>query len=152
MQLEVEEKVIQEQSFSFSCLWCCFILLQEVSISKYIEFTLFIIFYQGADVNYLFTRKMFNWDESIFTRVSTIITGMGCVLFIYSIFICLVLQSLSSLILLPLLSYKLHVPDPVIGTMATFSSFAAILGIALSKTGTVYIFGKNFKLSFRSNN
>eukprot|EP00092_Neocalanus_flemingeri_P012562 GFUD01013540.1.p1 GENE.GFUD01013540.1~~GFUD01013540.1.p1 ORF type:complete len:490 (+),score=71.29 GFUD01013540.1:897-2366(+) len=79
----------------------------------------------SADVNYLFTRKMFNWDESIFTRVSTIIT---------------VIQSLSSLILLPILSYKLHVPDPVIGTMATFSSFAAILGIALSTTGTVYIF------------
>eukprot|EP00090_Calanus_glacialis_P007645 TRINITY_DN16090_c0_g1_i1.p1 TRINITY_DN16090_c0_g1~~TRINITY_DN16090_c0_g1_i1.p1 ORF type:complete len:430 (-),score=74.64 TRINITY_DN16090_c0_g1_i1:348-1637(-) len=87
----------------------------------------------SADINYLFTRKMFNWDESIFTRVSTIIT---------------VLQSLSSLILLPLLSYKLHVPDPVIGTIATCSAFAAILGIALSTTGNVYIFGKSFILKF----
>ena len=34
-----------------------------------------LFFDLGADINYLFTRKMFNWDESIFTRVSTIITG-----------------------------------------------------------------------------
>jgi len=79
----------------------------------------------SADVNYLFTRKMFNWDEAIFTRVSTIIT---------------VLQSLSSLLLLPLLSYQLHVPDPVIGTIAACSSFAAILGIGLAHTGKMYIF------------
>jgi len=52
-----------------------------------------------------------------------------------------VLQSLSSLILLPMLSYKLHVPDPIIGTVATISSFSAILGIGLSKTGNSYIFG-----------
>jgi len=29
-----------------------------------------------ADVNYLFTRKMFNWEEAMFTRVSTIVTCM----------------------------------------------------------------------------
>ena len=50
--------------------------------------------------------------------------------------------------MLPLLSYKLHVPDPVIGTIATCSAFAAILGIALSTTGNVYIFGKSFNLKF----
>ena len=80
----------------------------------------------GADVNYLFTRKMFDWDESMFTKVTTMIT---------------IIQSISSLVLLPLLSYKLHVPDPVIGTLASCSSFAAILGIALSTSGNMYIFG-----------
>jgi len=79
----------------------------------------------SADVNYLFTRKMFDWDESMFTKVTTMIT---------------IIQSISSLVLLPLLSYKLHVPDPVIGTLASCSSFAAILGIALSTSGNMYIF------------
>jgi len=79
----------------------------------------------SADVNYLFTRKMFDWDEAMFTRVTTLITA---------------LQSLTSLVLLPILSYKLHVPDPVIGTIASCSSFAAILGIALSTSGNIYIF------------
>ena len=61
----------------------------------------------SADVNYLFTRRMFQWTEAEFTRVTTSVT---------------VLQTLASLFLLPALSYKLGVPDPVLGLVATLSS------------------------------
>ena len=78
----------------------------------------------SADVNYLFTRRMFQWTEAEFTRVTTSIT---------------VLQTLASLFLLPVLSYKLGVPDPVLGLVATLSSLMAITGIALSETPSHFI-------------
>ena len=52
------------------------------------------------------------------------------------------LQNLCSLLLLPLLSYKLRVPDPALGIMATLSSLAAILGIAFAHSPTQYILGQ----------
>ena len=73
----------------------------------------------SADVNYLFTRRMFQWTESEYTRVTTSVT---------------VLQTLASLFLLPVLSLKLGVPDPVLGLVATVSSLTAITGIGLSET------------------
>ena len=78
----------------------------------------------SADVNYLFTRRMFEWTESEYTRVTTSVT---------------VLQTLASLILLPTLSYKLGVTDPVLGLIATVSSLMAITGIALSATPSHFI-------------
>ena len=73
----------------------------------------------SADVNYLFTRRMFQWTESEYTKVTTSVT---------------VLQTLASLFLLPALSLKLGVSDPVLGLIATVSSLMAITGIGLSET------------------
>jgi len=78
----------------------------------------------STDINYLFTRKMFDWNESQFTKVSTGST---------------VLQSLCSLFVLPLLSYKLGVSDQIIGLIASLSSLTSILGFAFSKTESFYI-------------
>ena len=78
----------------------------------------------SADVNYLFTRRMFQWTESEYTKVTTSIT---------------VLQTLASLFLLPALSYKLGVPDPILGLVATTSSLMAITGIALSETPSHFV-------------
>ena len=51
----------------------------------------------------------------------------------------LVLTSLSSLLVLPLLSYRLGVSDFVIGILASLSFLSASVGTAFSRTGTHYI-------------
>lgn len=77
-----------------------------------------------ADIDYLFTRKMFSWTEAKYTEVNTGVT---------------VLTSLSSLLVLPLLSYRLGVSDFVIGILASLSFLSASVGTAFSRTGTHYI-------------
>ena len=49
------------------------------------------------------------------------------------------LTSLSSLLVLPLLSYRLGVSDFVIGILASLSFLSASVGTAFSRTGTHYI-------------
>ena len=96
----------------------------------------------STDINYLFTRKMFDWNESQFTRVSTGATGKIRFMGHTIIFVFVVLQSLCSLFVLPLLSYKLGVPDQIIGLIASVSSLTSILGFAFSKTESFYIAGR----------
>merc|ERR1712007_309358 len=77
----------------------------------------------SADINYLFTRKMFNWNEAKYTQVTT---GV------------MILTVVSSLVVLPVLSYQLKVPDITIGVLATVSMLAGTLATAFSTTGTFY--------------
>ena len=63
----------------------------------------------GGWGGYLFTRKMFHWDEMIYTEVGTVMT---------------ILSTTCDLFLLPLLSYTLQIPDHIIGLVATLSSFS----------------------------
>jgi len=76
---------------------------------------------------YLFTRKMFQWDELIYAEVGTLTT---------------IISTTSNLVLLPLLSYSLEIPDTIIGVMATMSSFSDLVVTALAQTGSSYIFAK----------
>ena len=52
------------------------------------------------------------------------------------------LTSVSSLLVLPLLSYRLGVPDFVLGSLAALSFMMATVGTAFSRTGTHYIIGQ----------
>ena len=52
------------------------------------------------------------------------------------------LTSVSSLLVLPLLSYRLGVPDFVLGILAALSFMIATVGTAFSRTGTYYIIGQ----------
>jgi len=81
----------------------------------------------GGWGGYLFTRKMFHWDEMIYTEVGTVMT---------------ILSTACDLFLLPLLSYTLHIPDHIIGLMATLSSFSHLVVTALANTGVSYIFAR----------
>ena len=54
----------------------------------------------------------------------------------------LALTSVSSLLVIPLLSYRLGVSDFVIGILAVLSLVSASVGAAFSRTGTHYIIGK----------
>ena len=81
----------------------------------------------GGWGGYLFTRKMFHWDEMIYTEVGTVMT---------------ILSTACDLFLLPLLSYTLQIPDHIIGLVATLSSFSHLVVTALANTGVSYIFGK----------
>jgi len=81
----------------------------------------------GGWGGYLFTRKMFHWDEMIYTEVVTVMT---------------ILSIACDLFLLPLLSYTLLIPDHIIGLMATLSSFSYLVVTALANTGTSYIFAR----------
>ena len=57
-----------------------------------------------------------------------------------------VLQTLASMLLLPVLSYKLRVPDITIGLVATFSKILVCVGIGvswlLSAQATFFILGQ----------
>ena len=101
----------------------------------------------SADVNYLFTRKMFHWTESEYTRVTTGVTGKlflyNQLSFIHIIVLFSVLQTLASLFLLPALSYKLGVPDAVIGLVATLSCITTIVGFAVSQNSSHFIIGES---------
>jgi len=81
----------------------------------------------GGGGGYLFTRKMFHWEEMIYTEVGTAVT---------------ILSTASNLFLLPFLSYTLEIPDSIIGLMATMSYFSELVVTALAQSGTGYIFGK----------
>jgi len=81
----------------------------------------------GGGGGYLFTRKMFHWNEKIYTEVGTAVT---------------ILSIASNLFLLPFLSYTLEIPDSIIGLMATMSCFSDLLVTALAQTGASYIFAK----------
>ena len=65
------------------------------------------------------------------------------------------LQSLASLVLLPVLSYKLRVPDTTIGLLASFSKIIGLIGIGtswlLSANSTVFILGQTKYLHKLSN-
>lgn len=78
----------------------------------------------AADVNYLFTRKMFNWNEAKYTQVTTGVMGMTVI---------------GSLFVLPVLSYHLGFPDFVIGLLAATSMMAKTVSVAFSTTGTQYV-------------
>ena len=80
----------------------------------------------GGGGGYLFTRKMFHWDELIYTEVQTVMT---------------ILSTACNLLLLPFLSFTLGIPDHIIGVMATMSSFSNLVVTALAQTGRSYIFG-----------
>lgn len=79
------------------------------------------------NMSYLFTRKMFAWDERKYSQVSSL---------------SMILSTLANLLLLPLLSYKLSVPDSVIGIMASLSCLADALVTALAQSGQIYIFAR----------
>jgi len=81
----------------------------------------------GGGGGYLFTRKMFHWEEMIYTEVGTAVT---------------ILSTASNLFLLPFLSYTLEIPDSIIGLMATMSYFSELVVTALAQSGTGYIFAK----------
>ena len=89
---------------------------------------------------------MFSWTEAKYTEVTTGVTGNEW----YQLYLktatdyslLLVLTSLSSLLVLPLLSYRLEVPDFAIGILASLSLVSASVGTAFSRTGTHYIIGK----------
>jgi len=81
----------------------------------------------GGWGGYLFTRKMFHWDEMIYTEVGTVMT---------------ILSTACDLFLLPLLSYTLQIPDHIIGLVATLSSFSHLVVTALANTGVSYIFAR----------
>lgn len=79
----------------------------------------------GGGGGYLFTRKMFHWDEMIYTEVRTVMT---------------ILSTACNLLLLPFLSFTLGIPDHIIGVMATMSYFSDLVVTALAQTGRSYIF------------
>ena len=61
----------------------------------------------NSDIDYLYTRKMFDWTEAQYTRVTTATT---------------IIAALCSLLLLPALSFKLGVSDHMIGVMASLTT------------------------------
>ena len=79
-------------------------------------------------MNYLFTRKMFNWNEAKYTQVTTGVMGMTVI---------------GSLFVLPVLSYHLGFPDFVIGLLAATSMMAKTVSVAFSTTGTQYVIGRS---------
>jgi len=79
------------------------------------------------NMSYLFTRKMFAWDERKYSQLTSL---------------SMILSTLANLLLLPLLSYKLSVPDSVIGIMASLSCLADTLVTALAQSGEIYIFAR----------
>ena len=87
---------------------------------------LFVASQSGGGGGYLFTRKMFQWDETIYTEVDTVMT---------------VLSIACNLLLLPFLSYTLALPDHIIGLMATMSAGSEKVVTALANTGRSFIFG-----------
>ena len=66
------------------------------------------------------------------------------------------LQSLASLVLLPVLSYKLGVPDTTIGVVASFSKILGLIGIGtswlLSADSTFFILGQTEYLLHKLSN
>jgi len=79
----------------------------------------------GGGGGYLFTRKMFHWDEMIYTEVGTAM---------------MILSTTCNLFVLPFLSYSLNIPDHIIGVMATMSAFSELVVKALAQSGVSYVF------------
>jgi len=88
---------------------------------------LFVASQSGGGGGYLFTRKMYQWDETIYTEVDTVMT---------------VLSIACNLLLLPFLSYTLALPDHIIGLMATMSAGSEKVVTALANTGRSFIFAR----------
>jgi len=87
----------------------------------------------SADVSYLYTRVMFDWDEADFTKLSTLSS---------------LLSSISSLLLLPFLSLYLEVPDWLLGSLACFTTAVSFLVSSLAHFPSTYVFSSCLGLAF----
>ncbi|XP_023345352.1 proton-coupled folate transporter isoform X2 [Eurytemora carolleeae] len=99
---------------------------QRLQILLLILSMLIIVAASCGDFNYLYTRKVLDWDEQIYTKVSSIGTILNCA---------------SSLIILPVLSYYLEIPDLLLGWVACCSLAAGQIFIGAARTDTVFIVG-----------
>lgn len=77
--------------------------------------------------SYLFTRRMFHWTEAEYSRLSSLSS---------------LLSSVASLLILPLLSLRLGLPDQAIGLLAAASGFTDLLVTSLVQTGPGFVFAK----------
>jgi len=87
----------------------------------------------SADVSYLYTRVMFDWDEADYTKLSTLSS---------------LLSSISSLLLLPFLSLYLEVPDWLLGSLACFTTASSFLVTSLAHFPSTYVFSSCLGLTF----
>jgi len=87
----------------------------------------------SADVSYLYTRVMFDWDEADFTKLSTLSS---------------LLSSISSLLLLPFLSLYLEVPDWLLGALACLTTASSFLVTSLAHLPSTYVFSSCLCLAF----
>jgi len=90
-----------------------------------LSFVIYIAVFAG-DFDYLYTRKILDWDEQTFTKVASIGTIIKCI---------------SSLFALPVLSYYLELSDHLLGWCASLSMALGQLFIAVARTSSVYVMG-----------
>ena len=88
---------------------------------------LLLVAAQCGGHSYLFTRRMFHWTEAEYSRLSSLSS---------------LLSSVASLLILPLLSLRLHLPDQAIGLLAAASGFTDLLVTSMVRTGPGFVFAK----------
>lgn len=79
-----------------------------------------------GDFSYLYTRKVLNWDEQIYTKVSSLGIILNC---------------FSSVLVLPLLSYYVGLPDALLGCVAILSAAVGQIFIGMARTNMLYLIG-----------
>jgi len=87
---------------------------------------LYVAMFSAGAIPYLFSRKMFDWDEGTFTRFTTIlvISGSAC-----------------SFLIVPFLSFYLQIHDAIIGILATLFTVASLVVQSLSTTPNIFMLG-----------
>ena len=105
--------------------------LAEWIIEAFISLDLPIVFLKinffiiASSITYLYTRYLFNWTEQEYTIYMTISS---------------VFTSISSVLLLPLLSYKFKIHDALIGCFGAISGLAACIVLAsIDKSWMMYL-------------
>jgi len=124
---------LSSSSSSWSCsgrllqAWRCMVAPRpaRASLLLLLAAMLLLVAAECAGQTYLFTRRMFHWTEDEYARLTTFTS---------------LLSVFSSLVLLPILSLRLGLPDQVLGLLATTSLAAYLLLTSFAQTSTVFIF------------
>jgi len=91
----------------------------------FLTMLIFVSMFMG-DFSYLYTRKVLNWDEQVFTKVSSLGITLNC---------------LSSILILPVLSYYVGLPDPLLGCGAIICTAVGQIFIGMARTNLLYMIG-----------
>jgi len=107
--------------------WRCMVAPRpaRASLLLLLAAMLLLVAAECAGQTYLFTRRMFHWTEDEYAKLTTFTS---------------LLSVFSSLVLLPILSLRLGLPDQVLGLLATTSLAAYLLVTSFAQTSTVFIF------------